>query len=209
MATTVRYKVVGGEVITEKLSGTRRAYAPDLSDNVVAFVTLVAAGFIFLGGCTGPDKSPNPSSATKTHPSGLEITLNGPSILDQEPPWDASYEAHVENHGSKPIAFAVHPIWLKLEVLTPDGKKVEPDDWHEVDWLPPTDRDLVIIKPGEKRIFKAFFIGSLESGTYKYRGVIRPSPTIVPEDFIRAMREEDAVFLKSECRSPTITVEVL
>ena len=122
----------------------------------------------------------------------------------------AIYEAHVENDGQGPIAFAVYPVWLKLEALTPEGQKVKLDDDYDfLDWAPPTDRDLVIIKPGEKRIFNAYFIGRLEPGTYQFRAVLRPSPTEVPEEFVYAMRDEDAVFLKIECRSPSVTVKVL
>jgi hypothetical protein len=105
---------------------------------------------IFVASCAGADKSPDPTSATTAHPSGLQVTLHGPTVIEQEYPWDASYEAHVENHGPKPIAFMVHPIWLKLEVLTPDGKKLEATHPFEVDWSPPTPLDLVIIKPGEQ-----------------------------------------------------------
>ena len=108
---------------------------PTFAGCVILFT--VVAGLIFLAGCTGADKNPDPSSATTTHPSGLQVTLNGPSIIEQESPWDASYEANVENHGPKPIAFAVHPIWLKLEVFTPDGKKVKALHFNEVDWNPP------------------------------------------------------------------------
>jgi hypothetical protein len=67
----------------------------------------------------------------------------------------------------------------------------------------------VIIKPGEKRIFNAYFIGRHEPGTYDYVGVIRPCPTEgLREEFTYAMREVDAVFLESECRSAAVTVRV-
>ncbi len=175
-----------------------------------AVISLVVTGFIFASGCTGADKSRAPSSATKTHPSGLRMTLNGPSVIKDEPQLGGIfYEAYVENHGPKPIAIAVHPLWLRLEFLTPDEQKVEVADYNEVDWVPPADRDLVIIKPGEKRIFEAFCPGRPQPGTYKLLGVILPSPTDIPEHVIRAMRDEDATFLKSECRSPTVTVKVL
>ncbi len=173
-----------------------------------AVFTLVAAGFICVGGCTGPDKSPNPPPAAMTHPSGLQVTLNGPSDIKLTS-LVMSYGVNVENHGPKPIAIAVHPVWLRLEVLTLDGQNAKLEYYNDMDWADTTDRDLVIIKPGEKRVFTAYCPGHPKPGTYTIRGVIRPTPDGLPKDFISEMRDEDAVPLKSECRSPTVTVKVL
>jgi len=173
-----------------------------------AVLTLVAAGFAIASGCSEADKSPDPSPAILTHPSGLQVTLNGPSDIKLTS-LHLTYGVNVENHGPKPIAIAVHPVWLRLEVFTLDGQKAKLDDYNDMDWADTTDRDLVIIKPGEKRIFTAYCPGHPKPGIYILRGVIRPTPGGIPKDFIKAMRDEDAMPLKSECRSPTVTVKVL
>ncbi|MEO7453591.1 MAG: hypothetical protein ABIV13_02375, partial [Fimbriimonadales bacterium] len=105
----------------------------------VAIIHLVVAGLIFVSGCTGADKDPGPSSATMTHPSGLQVTLNGPSDIKLAS-LVMTYGVNVENHGPKPIAIAVHPVWMRLEVLTQDGQEAKLDDYNDMDWADTTDR---------------------------------------------------------------------
>ena len=50
------------------------------------------------------------------------MTLTGPSAIPHGESWEEIYyDAFIENHGPKPIAIAVHPIWLRLELFTLDG----------------------------------------------------------------------------------------
>jgi hypothetical protein len=172
-------------------------------------MNLLVAGFIVFGGCNGVGTSPDPPTPAPTLPRGLKMTLKGPPAVDLEEHEFLTYEAYVENDGPKPIAIAVHPIWLRLEILTMDGERVKLLNYGDVDWVPTSGRDLVIIKPGERRLFEVVAPGGPEPGTYTLRAVIKPMPTDVPAGFIREMRDEDAAFLRSDCRSPTVTVKVL
>lgn len=138
------------------------------------------------------------------------MTITGPQAIAHGSSWEEIYyDAFIENHGPKPIAIADHPIWLRLELFTLDGQKIELIKYSDVDWADPSPDDLIILSPGEKRKFKASCPSRPEPGTYKMQGVVKPTPTDVSAPFMRKMHGEDAAFLRSECRSQMVTVKIL